>query len=323
MEAKFGQLLPLSFLESQPSISSTEDHTQVYKVLSAVGMRIDPELRLIKLVFQPLTNKIFPWEAKEVTTEDMAVHVFYELSSSEFKNFIDQYRVLKNQYNVRATLSALSVHPILKNEKMQGPYSKALSQLILKYTGQTKITQITTMQLLSVGGIWNFTGVTVKDGKFKAIVIPRIEKTEQEFTNVGRGDFIAAEMRPKPLGKDTFNNIMMADISPVRDMVILREEVAAAFRIENPKVHNTESMDCVSCHTAQPVKVWANKYFPQEMATQSFDSYKSTFNLKNISPVKNNLSNIRAFGYLNAEVAINQRVINESAEVASYLNSKE
>lgn len=317
---KFGELLPLDYLLTQNDLIQAKSNHELYKNLVAVGFRFDPELRHLKLILQPLISHALPWEPA-VSTEDAGVHIFYQLTEDEFKNFLEDYLSLKKAHSVSALTGPLTIHPVLQAEQMKGSFSKALKNLLLKNTGAERIVQFTTMQLTSLGGVWTFTGMTVADGKLTPIVIPRLHSTSQEFTNVGRGDYIAAEVLPAPKGLDVFVTAFKGKPSSPIEFKTVMKDVTAAVRIENPRLHDSTTLDCVSCHTAQGVQVWANKYFADEMGRETLDSYTSSFNLSNLSPDRMNLSNLRAFGYLRNEMAINQRVINESADVASRLNS--
>jgi hypothetical protein len=105
------------------------------------------------------------------------------------------------------------------------------------------------------------------------------------------------------------------------DTATLRASSDSIYKIENPRLNSPETIDCVSCHVAQSARLWEQGHFPNLKLDQSTFQYQSTFNLQNGSVSQRSTHLLRAFGYDGAEPAINQRVINESANVADTLNA--
>ena len=89
-----------------------------------------------------------------------------------------------------------------------------------------------------------------------------------------------------------------------------------------PKLHNPGTVDCVSCHVAQPAKIWAMRQYPWlQLDNVSRDIiYNSKLNIRNMSPMQMHTNIVRAFGYFMNQPFVAQRTINESAEVVNYLN---
>lgn len=305
-----GSLIPKEFFIHFPELDSRRtDNSQIYPELEVLAARLDPMLLQIRLVFQPLG-----WNALEIEKGpialDQAIHVTYQLSSPEFQIFISNYQdlILKNKVKLQGI--PLTTHPVLASEKMKGPFSQGLKNLLLASVGHKNIARITFMQLISNGGVWGFSGVDVKDGKLKKLIIPRTKSTEQEFTNVSVSRYSAGEVLPAPKGADTFNSILQDLINAKSDLKVVRKEVASAFKVENPRVHTTESVDCVSCHTANGARDFALKLFSKDINRSEFSEYPSPYQASERAT-----NNLRVFGYFNHEPSISQRVINESAEV--------
>ncbi len=129
---RYGELLPLGIVERIPALNPAEKNAITYKNLKAVALRIDPDRSQIRIVFQPLQNGVEPWEMKGTSVLDMAVHVFYALTPTEFQVFLQDYLKLKSTFGIAGSLTALNVHPVLQKENMRGPYSQAFKKLFLQ-----------------------------------------------------------------------------------------------------------------------------------------------------------------------------------------------
>jgi hypothetical protein len=82
-------------------------------------------------------------------------------------------------------------------------------------------------------------------------------------------------------------------------------------------------IDCVSCHTASSSRIWAEKNAGQSAPSGDVSAFTSTWNIAlTKSPSTERSDNLHAFGYLGADVSINQRTANESAVVADTVNAE-
>lgn len=301
-------LLPHRIYKRLPKLADFEDQERLFKNLFVVALRIDPLQDEIRMVYQPIEESFFPFE-EGIMAKDMAIHVFHKLDSKDFKRFLKEYRNLK----LRSGIVSSKVPGV--NESMAGSFGKAFKALVLKFTSEKNISKVTFMRLESIGGIWAFGGFDVQNGMMKRINIPRINKDLQMFTNVGMGSFLSARIEPAPRGPDTFNKIIEGKVKDVSDSVNLVKEVKAAVRVEDPRLHSIETMDCVSCHTAMLVRHWSFKNFPEILNQEAWPRTQSTEGLT--------LNNVRAFGYHEKTPTINQRTVNETLEIVSLLNAGE
>ena len=298
-------LLPERMYKTLPKLADFEDQNKLYAALRVVALRIDPERSEIRMVFQPLETGFMPGD-EAVKTKDMAVHVFFHLTPIEFNKFLSGYQSLKIKYSIHSD-STLGV-----NTHMLSAYGEEFKSLVLKTTGEKKISKVTFMRLASIAGVWEFGGFDVKDGVMSRFIIPRARKALQTFTNIGRGKFISGKIEPALRGKDTFNNVIESLIKDASQSETLIAEVKAAYNVENPALYTVDTMDCVSCHTAQLVRHWSFSNFPEILGKEKWPETVSTDGLM--------LNNIRAFGYHERTPAINQRTVNETKEIVNSLN---
>jgi len=83
-------------------------------------------------------------------------------------------------------------------------------------------------------------------------------------------------------------------------------------------------MDCVNCHIAQSSREWLSLKLTAGTDQNLFSAFKYTntnYNLENKSVQVFNTHQLRGVGYFGHDLAISQRVINESAVVAEWLSA--
>lgn len=330
---KDGILIPQNLFDALPVLAFPADNRELRRAMRAVGIRLDPcfpgggpppqQCRAqIRIVWQPLVLD----PRGRVTTVDVALHSFYDLTHEEFRRLKQDLFNIKGSFPSFDASAPLGVHPLLMKEGVKSPFLERFQDLILSWTGEKRLSRLTFMQLAGGGVTWIFGGFDRTTTGFQRLLIPRIGSVVQAFFN--RADpadhFSFSDLRPTPQGSDVLNRLVLesSGVDPEKDRTQIIESVIAANRIENPDFHSPETMDCVSCHVAQPARLWAVRTFPALRLDQlgAPFAYRSTFNLSNLSPVRENTKNTRAFGYFESDVALSQRTINESAAVARYLN---
>jgi len=149
-------------------------------------------------------------------------------------------------------------------------------------------------------------------------VFPQLTSSPQKNTNLASTSSIlefSGQTSPPPNTETTLSSLIADSVkfakTPSSNANQLMREVAS---IENPRMHNPGTIDCLRCHLAQAAESWGIR--DGAMKNFQFSSQKP---LQNNSP-KIQLSNqVRAFGYFDRDPVFSQRVINESAAVAEYL----
>jgi len=325
-----GELLPARVLSLLPSLVTTVDPAMIVRHLKVVAIRIDPCFPgsvpshsqtcqpQIRMIWQPVFRN-----ANGVLTVDAALHTFYDLTVPEFRQLMSAMVALKQSAGVSTRGRPLGVHPAIAVQGLRGRFWKGLAQIFLSASGEARLSRMTFMTLESPNQMWDFGGFDLTRGQgARPMVIPRVEARKQSFINTldPRLGFRGGA-RPEPQGGDTFNRMMASSqlLTP-GDAQVLRESVDAIHRIENPRLHSPATIDCVSCHVAQPARLWAAGRFPQLGLDQSPHRFTSPMNLENRSPFKQFGNVVRAFGYQGNAVALSHRAIHESAAVAEALN---
>ncbi len=326
-----GVLLPETHYKSIPPLLGVPTNAILYSDFRVVAIRLDPCFHegalpvrcktQVRMVWQPLENR-----DEQTSTFDVSLHVFYELNEDEFKELLIQISQLKSSQTTTNDFLPLTVNPFLKKDGLTGNYYKKLSQIILKYVGEKNLSRITFMQLQGNGVVWDFGGFDFKDGEATVIAIPRVNSRLQRFINtatVPQPINFRGGMMPAPKSEENLNLLIRdsSQITAANEADII-SAVRAAYRFENPSLHNPGTVDCVSCHVAQSVRIWSTRKFPEFNleSVNDKDTFKSDRNITNQSPLQLQTNVVRAFGYFMNRPAVSQRTINESADVIKYIN---
>ena len=259
---------------------------------------------------------------------DAALHSFYVLEEAEFTTLLKDLLSWKARYQVQTEGQPLQIHPAWAQEGVMSPALREFQRTILKFAGLGNLSRVTAMALRGEGNMWVFAGFEVQNRQLQLFKVPRIPRYSQAFMNfaVPADHFERGLISPLPGGEDHFQKVI-ADSETLRSGQegVLESELRALHRIENPQIFNPENMDCVSCHVAQTARVWLENHRPDLRMAEIWQehAYKNPrHDLCNLSPRLKNTHGLRAFGYFEADIAISQRVIFESAQVADTLNEK-
>lgn len=294
--------------------------------LKVVAIRLDPCFiegvgpiacsRQIRLVWQPVIT-----EENALTTRDSSIHSFYEFSEEEFAQIMNEWK----SWSKTDLSTALNIHPILQKEGLKGNSWKALRSIILKYCGANKLIRMTSMNVMANEQLWIFTGFDVKkDGSSKEMIIPRVRTITQAITQSSFAfKSFTGGMTPAPIDDEEFSTLVEDSYwfkKNFREHQV-RKAFRAAIAFENPKLFNTGTLDCASCHLANMAHQWAEVNFPQYKWETEFSDvkYQSAFNISNVTKTEVRPNQFRIFGYFGKEPAISQRVINETAAVAELI----
>lgn len=318
-----GELFARAHLDFSGDLVSGLTNQKVYAdYLRVVAIRLDPCFiegvgpkacrRLIRLAWQP----VFKTATGGLSTLDAAAHTFYQ-----FKKDADWEAVLAGWPKLKAEDKGLPLqpHPQINRETLSGPFWKNLKQFLLASCGDENLTRVTVMNL-PFDNLWVFQGFDTKLGKRFPIMIPRSETLKQTFALSLDGNKFEGGLEPR-LTKEWFWNMFLKNSDEIKVAGTIQEITDVVDDLNNPKLQNTGTVDCVSCHVAQAAHRWSENDWRFPKLTNFPNLYANPrANLKNIT-VSSKSNRIRAFGYFGNEVFISQRVINETAEVVDRLNA--
>jgi hypothetical protein len=331
-----GALLPQKYWQRIPSINQGESAARTYRNLRVVAVRLDPCFLFegdckpqVRFVWQPIDTAAYGSASPfGLEAKDAAVHTFYTLEPSVFRQFISEYDQFLRASTATDVNAPLQVHPVIRRQGLGGAFSQGLKQLLLKFCGEANLWRVTSMSTLVGGDKWEFRGFNIVNGKPVDIVIPRTgNATKQSFSvSVVTGrDYSNGRISPSPRGEDNLNALLrdslMLGTKDSGTLEILGESVA---RIENPDIHNPDSMDCVSCHSTQAAGTLLFGRVPWLKRDQEVlkHAYRSESPLQNLAATLDSPRVFRALGYFEKSPVLSRRVINETAAAVALLNSE-
>lgn len=323
-EGRGGALLPAAVHASIPGplgdiagdpIDATVEEARV------VAARIDPCFpgpgstcrKQLRLVAQPIRE-----EGSAAMAIDASIHLFYDLDDVAFDGLVEGIWHLKQQVGSK-TCGALDVHPVMSGQGLTGPYASELKTLITRAAGAETLSRVAVMQLTRAGSIWKFFGFDVVNGGLEATPVPRLgAAVEQSFLDPDVPTE-AESITPVPPGSQLPLLLASTNIGSLTNEQI-QPAVDEAFAIENPRIESPATADCVSCHVADRARRRADRL--RNVTHTSGNQYSNASFPLTVPQGRLGIEVQRALGYFGREVSVNQRVVNESAEVADVLNQR-
>lgn len=326
-EAAHGKLLPYEDFQLAPRLTPAHDRADDYQHLRVVAARIDPcfpsldaapspDCRFqVRLVLQPIHD-----EGGQVVAGDAAVHAFYDLPVGDFLTLVGKLLDAQQAAAPLPPRAPLQVQPALVSGGLDGPYATSVEGALLAAVGADRLTRMTFAALGAQDDAQTYGGFDFGPDGARPLAILDPGVTEETFDNAS----------DDPLAFDA--TVLPALADPPEDLAPLYNSASAgtlddatqwalyqsALRVENPDYYSSESVDCVSCHAAQPARRWLER--SGDFATRKSNyRYRSGFDLSDAAAFDDTRT-LRAFGWQGDKPSINARVVHETAAVASYLN---
>jgi hypothetical protein len=324
-----GSLLPAAVYEQAFGPPGTLQHggtpaAPALAGLRMVAFRLDPCVaRLeatpdaacenqLRVVFQTL--RFDGTQAIAIAADD-AVHAFYALRRDQLAAGVQASIALRRKHaGDQRQLGPLAPHPILVEQGVDGELAAELDQLVLQLAGASNLSRITQVTSSGLGTAWNFSGVDVANGTPTRMAIPTVPPGT---TTVA---FFAGFSPGTLTGEPAFTPATEA--APIDDLQLLGDVHRAArasaadrqraydasLRIEDPRLHSPNTIDCASCHLAQAVRGMVGE---------------AAFHLAAPAPAPAPADgvNVHMFGYKGTRASIHPRTVNEAAAVTAYVNA--
>jgi hypothetical protein len=192
----------------------------------------------LRLVFQTVTIA-----AGRATAADDAVHAFYALERDQLLDAVLAIIAQRRREAGDRELGALAPHPLLVEQGRGGGFAAALDALVCSLAGQRNLVRLTEVTSSGMGTAWNFAGVDLADGAATPVAIAGLPAGAPMIS-------FFAGFSPGALTGDPA-------VTPVPqhaaadDLERPRARPQAAARIEDPAIHTSATIDCVSCHLAR------------------------------------------------------------------------
>lgn len=316
----------------------------IYGMLRMVAFRLDPCFAnigpitepshcqaQIRLVLQPLS-----YANGSTTAGDGAVHAFYSLSTEDFESAVRAVIAARESISGSADLGPLAVHPIMARQGPDGQMAHRLNSLVTQYAGASNLVRVTVLNSASVPAppraahparIWNFHGYDVVGGTLEPLVIPALPSGSTSVNFSAAADPLVGAFLPPSVSSDNMQTMADATRFDAASAAVQTSAFDAALRIENPDFNSPNTIDCASCHLARPSRdlVAAKRGFSAANNPNAFSADPRYVPCRDMALTTSNdgtALNVHAFSYLGGQPMINARVINESASIMTYLNTR-
>jgi hypothetical protein len=315
------------------------DVSMRYANLRVVAVRLDPCFanvgpvvddskcdNQLRVIFQSLS-----FQGGGTSAMDGAVHAFYSLSRSELTKTLQEIIALRIANKQTTSMGALKPHPLLAKQGLDGAFGLGLQKILLSHAGASNLTRFTHFASSNLATVWAFKGFDVKSGATTPMVIPTLasKQTSVSFF-AGFAAPIAGGFTPETTSKDDVAVLVNVDKATKATSKARQGAFDASLRIDNPGFHSPNTIDCASCHVAESARLLmgVGKFqmsvagnanaFVADPKFVSATSLKST-----AGPTKQTSGfNVHMLSYKFDSLSIGQRVINETASVVAYANSR-
>jgi hypothetical protein len=332
-----GALLPEAVYEA-----NDEAFEPSYDQLRVVALRFDPCFAQVvpitdpaschdqlRLVFQPLV-----FGAGTTTAPDAAVHVAYAISRAQLVTAVNAIATAR-EVTTAADLGPLAVNPIVASQGLRGPMAQALAAIITAYADGTRIERITSLLVppsVIIGGgspslFWSLHGFTVVGDTETPLSIPTLGGVTDAGVNASTGP-LESLFAPPSSSPDALVVLASAQNAMAATPAARQSAFDAALRIENPGVETPNTIDCASCHMAEPARKLVGEQLFGLSSTANANAFTAAPSIPSADLVTTTALvdadgglNIHAFSYRGSSPMINQRVVNETAANLGYLKS--
>jgi hypothetical protein len=312
----------------------------VYDDMRAVGFRLDPCfanigpvvnesscLNQIRVIFQSLSVS-----SGSVTAVDGAVHVFYSLTRAQFTAAVNEVIAARQASDPTSSdLGPLAIHPLVAKQGLNGAMAKALNAIVLKYANSANIVRLTTFLAGNLDTVWNFSGVDVSSGSTTPMDIASLPgSTTNETFFLGFGALLSGgTYMPTTTSSDNMQLLANSTNAMAASTTAQQAAYTAALKVQNPNFDSPNTIDCASCHTAQFAQVHVGEGMLGMSASgnsnvfQPNATFVSAADAAQTTPITSSTPfNVHAFSYSGQNAMINQRVINETANLVAYVNGQ-
>jgi hypothetical protein len=332
-----------------------------YDALRVVAFRFDPCFAhlgpitdpaacddQLRLVFQPLT-----FGSGVTVADDAAVHVSYSITRAQLLAAVTEIVAARAQY-ATADLGPVAVHPIIASQGLDGPLAQRLLAIVAKYADGTKVERFTSFFADAGGGLmsggsdtgggsgsgvtptrstgtigtsvfWEFHGFNVAAGVATGFEIPTLGATTGISLDVSSPP-LESTFGESTSSTDNIEILASADEASAATPAVRQAAFDAALRVENPNKNSPNTIDCMTCHMAEPARVLVGEpmfgmtplgdanAFAADPSIPSADLATTPVLIDGDGGL-----NIHAFSYRGSSPMINQRVVNETAANVFYL----
>jgi hypothetical protein len=283
----------------------------------------------IRLVFQTVS-----FEGGRAMAADDAVHAFYALSREELTSGVQSMIDLRRRVARDRRLGPLAPHPLLRtaNGDLDVAVAAEVNALVASLAGAENLVQFTQFAPSGLDTTWNFSGFDVE--KDEIMPIPTLPAGDDAHVAFFAG-FTPGQLEGDPAfvpastagPSDNLQVLGNRATATAAGAEARRRAFAALLRLEHPDHHTPDTIDCASCHAAEPVRALVgDKHFASDMAAagRGFSPNPRYVPAADVAqPAQPDSGvNVHMFSYKGTVPSVHRRTVNESAAIVAYLNAR-
>lgn len=270
-----------------------------------------------------------------------AIQATYSISRSELIDIANAIVTLRIASGRPDALGPLAPHPIAVTEGLDGAFVRGLYGIIQAHASTNRLVRFGRMQHIhTIAGLSLFEVAAGVPTRTHIKMLPADSGTQSACLAQSLGDvFIAVIGPPATLSPDRYDAVMNTQYNAANNTAAERQAAFdAILRIDNPRIHTPETIDCASCHLASVTGRVVGPMFGLDPAgNPNLFTFASPFVTNadmSMTTVADPLrkprpdpvtgvtrTNIYMFSYIDKYPSVTPRVINETAIIVDYLNS--
>ena len=320
-----------------------ESYKRLLPSLRVTGLRIDPcrgalsydyvsscvgQIRLVAQFFPKPTNG-----ANVRVDGRVSLHLIYSLSQADFLRLVQGMLALRHDANLplqKGFVTGKLVHPTMAAEGIDGPYVRAVNELVLKYAGVDSLESVAVaiqdFESGSPNGYyatqnnrtrWVFASYRHDDGTLSAEGIATTDATMQTVDTDTRG-FTRRAAAFRPTSETAVAISPLFNFPPDTGR---KDALIHVASILNPERHTVGNTDCASCHMAKDAPFIARRSQLSPPDTWDVEFRSHIYRLDDLKPASG-AGPFRHFGYDTAtQPVISDRVVNDTAFTLQVINT--
>ncbi len=258
-----------------------------------------------------------------VQASDGSLHITYCATHSEVTELARAMRDARLASTRPDGEPPVGVHPLLASEGLDGPFAIKLRGLLLPVMASSKVQKITVYDHSrdEAGHKWRFSVFDCMSGECKPVNIPSTNGLTQTVEGSDPHAPLAASFAKIAVGAASRDPVARL-VAPDRpapgspEAASLSTVFESSLRVEQPKVHNSRTTDCVNCHLAEGARRTGTAFYGLDPnASKSFGVDVDR------RDDRTSVSNLHAFGYLGREVSVMRRTALEATETAARMTA--
>ncbi len=310
------------YLEMPRLLLTPQTHEDEYESQRLVGMRWDLDENEVRLIFQPLREgdsrrTHAPWIA-----EDAALHLFFKAPNLLRDHAIKRELRRLNDLSSNLSYSKLGLHPAFESSL---DVKEKLSSLLCRIAGWG-LYKATFMTERRGRVMWHFGGFKIEGAPANRKLGPELALVNLNQRFQDDNNEVSTSIQRMVRGPNRLRAAVFPQAQQGDHLNELFNEGKTAFqtegvakmrkridRIENPKLNNPSTVDCVSCHAVESARRVSTREYGA-VASEDAMVLPLEYELDRSIPdfAMDNTINLRSFGYYDSDPVISRRVLLES-----------